>query len=91
LKLLERVAEGDVQRSGMVARRVDRGQSLALVVASIITGILCSNDHAIAVAALLHPVANPLLRLIVLVDIGSVDEITTPTKLSEVSTVCLYT
>ena len=62
LELLERGVDRDLERLAVVAAVV----GLVGAVASVAGGSLRGNDHLVAVASLLHPLAEPLLRLLVL-------------------------
>ena len=71
-----------MQALGTVAGKVDkdvllRGQA---VDALVIGGVFGRDHHLIAVVALLHPGADPLLGLLKLVIVGRVEEVTSLLK-----------
>jgi hypothetical protein len=61
-----------VKRALVVAGGVDGAEALALLVANVVAGELCGDDHFVSVAALLHPFADPELGFVVLVVVGAV-------------------
>ena len=71
LELLQGRLERDAERLGAVATMVDL-LSWGVVRVREASGELCGQDNLVAYATLLHPLADPSLRLLVLVVIGAV-------------------
>lgn len=74
LELLEAGLDRRVQALGAVAVEVD--DDFLVAEAGVEVGrVLGGDDHLVADAAFLHPLADPLLRLLILVVVGRVDEV----------------
>lgn len=74
LEFGQAVPQTDMKRALVVAGVVDR-LALTVLLHLVAGGELGGNDHEVTVLLLLHPLSNPLFRLLILVVVGSVDEV----------------
>ena len=77
LKLLQRVANSNVKAAAGIPSEISRLWAFSQGMAAIIHAELGGQDQRVAVLAGVNPLANPQLRLLVLVHIGSIDKIAT--------------
>ncbi len=66
-----------MQGFGTVAGEAGMNDAVMALITGVACGVLCGNDHLVTnTGVALKPFANPALRLLVLVIVGCVDEVT---------------
>lgn len=77
LQLLQRVPNAYMGGTARIASKVGRLRSWLQGVAAVVHAELCGQNQLISILTGLNPLANPELRLLILVNIGCVDEVAT--------------